>query len=584
MTRYLFRQLQSLLALFAVLLLSSPVALMAAVSDTEAEKAKPSEVSDSNSSEIHWMTDIAAAQKKANDEDKDLLLFFTGSDWCGFCIRLHDEVLSKPEFVAMLNKKYVPVELDFPNSKKLPEALKKQNEELQGKFEVKGFPRVCVTDPDLRLYGSINGYGGAEIFHESFSQINTLADSVYATLGVHNWNKVDDPELLADAVSQIPEESIAYGWIPTVEKIVSLSKDKNPELYANWSLRLNDLQNKEYIAEAKSKLLQMASVKPDCDAMLAYLDPKIEESNGRPRRLQALYTIKLEILEAYGRFSPSLSVAEFCLNQDWASKEDQLEFKAFKARALLSLGRIDEGQTLIVERVNEQEKSGIEHDDLKLIMGRELMMAQQFSLSLDALSDYIKVVEPGSEEDKQALLMMIRIYDAVGNSMTEHGDNLMRWSKLEAESGDFDTANYLASRAANLYRAADENEKTADALAFVKANEAAKADKEEGVEFGKPVQPVLKVISAAVEAAQSSQGDALMHLAKYPQGLGKASYLIQAALAYQKIGETEKAEKAASSALEAMKSVDEQSVVDQKNLAKVQEWFVTWKKVSPSEG
>ena len=58
------------------------------------------------------------------------MLFFTGSDWCGWCIRLQKEVFFKPEFKKWANKNVVLVELDFPKRTKLDEKTLRQNRKL----------------------------------------------------------------------------------------------------------------------------------------------------------------------------------------------------------------------------------------------------------------------------------------------------------------------------------------------------------------------------------------------------------------------------------------------------------------------
>lgn len=110
-----------------------------------------------------WSSDFEAAKKQAEKEKKDLLLDFTGSDWCGWCIKLNDEVFKHDAFKAGVKDKFVLVELDFPQEKKLPEETKKQNDELQKKFGIEGFPSIVLCDASGKPYAS-TGYeaGGPE--------------------------------------------------------------------------------------------------------------------------------------------------------------------------------------------------------------------------------------------------------------------------------------------------------------------------------------------------------------------------------------------------------------------------------------
>ena len=72
-----------------------------------------------------WHTDMNKAVALSNKLKKPMLLFFTGSDWCGWCIRRQKEVLKTPEFEAWAKKKVVLVELDFPRrTPQLPEIQK----------------------------------------------------------------------------------------------------------------------------------------------------------------------------------------------------------------------------------------------------------------------------------------------------------------------------------------------------------------------------------------------------------------------------------------------------------------------------
>ena len=92
--------------------------------------------------ELKWETDINKAISVSNKSKKPMLLFFTGSDWCGWCIRLQKEVLKTPEFAAWAKKNVVLVELDYPRRTPQSEVIKTQNAGLQEAFGIQGFPTV----------------------------------------------------------------------------------------------------------------------------------------------------------------------------------------------------------------------------------------------------------------------------------------------------------------------------------------------------------------------------------------------------------------------------------------------------------
>ena len=109
----------------------------------------------SNNGSLVWHTNVKEAMEIAKKEDKPLFLFFTGSDWCGWCIRLQKEVFKTPEFEAWAKEKVVLVELDFPRGKAQTEEIKTQNNGLQQAFGVQGFPTVWFAKADNKA-GKIN--------------------------------------------------------------------------------------------------------------------------------------------------------------------------------------------------------------------------------------------------------------------------------------------------------------------------------------------------------------------------------------------------------------------------------------------
>ena len=105
-----------------------------------------------------WMTDFEAAKTKAAAENKALLVDFTGSDWCGYCIMLRQNVFDKPEFDAYAKDKFVLVEVDLPHAqdKLTPEQLKK-NQALAEQYRISGFPSVFVMAPKGEVVGGFVG-------------------------------------------------------------------------------------------------------------------------------------------------------------------------------------------------------------------------------------------------------------------------------------------------------------------------------------------------------------------------------------------------------------------------------------------
>jgi thioredoxin-related protein len=107
-------------------------------------------------------------------------LFFTGSDWCGWCIRLQKEVFKTPEFVKWASNNVILVELDFPRKNEQTDAIKMQNAQLQQQLQVRGYPTVWFVNASKTADAKVNlnalgstGYvaGGPQVWLEGANKI-----------------------------------------------------------------------------------------------------------------------------------------------------------------------------------------------------------------------------------------------------------------------------------------------------------------------------------------------------------------------------------------------------------------------------
>ena len=121
--------------------------------------------------------DYDAARARAKANGRPMVVLFTGSDWCGWCIKLEKEVFSQPEFLSAATNEFELVVLDFPSDKsKQTDAQRKRCEELSEKFQVQGFPTVKVLKASDESVICEMGYakGGAakwlENLHKNLSK------------------------------------------------------------------------------------------------------------------------------------------------------------------------------------------------------------------------------------------------------------------------------------------------------------------------------------------------------------------------------------------------------------------------------
>ncbi|RIV69982.1 thioredoxin family protein [Flagellimonas aequoris] len=103
-----------------------------------------------------WQTSFSDAVSKATEENKPIVLVFSGSDWCAPCIRLKKHIFDSDEFKAYALEHYVLYNADFPRKKQnqLPEPLLNANKSLIEKYNPKGyFPLVVVLDKNEKVLG-----------------------------------------------------------------------------------------------------------------------------------------------------------------------------------------------------------------------------------------------------------------------------------------------------------------------------------------------------------------------------------------------------------------------------------------------
>ncbi|MCB9896773.1 MAG: thioredoxin family protein [Planctomycetes bacterium] len=162
-----------------------------------------------------WHADFDEAVAVAKEQGKDLFVDFTGSDWCIWCHRLHDEVFQYDTFLTGAQEHFVLVALDFPNSDEAKAAVPnpERNDELQAKYGIQGFPTCLLMNTDGVVFGRM-GYqeGGPEKYIDDLRATTTKGKALLVEL----------EKLQKDYAS-------ATDKTPVVEKAVGMLADMDAE-------------------------------------------------------------------------------------------------------------------------------------------------------------------------------------------------------------------------------------------------------------------------------------------------------------------------------------------------------------------
>jgi thioredoxin-related protein len=177
-----------------------------------------------------WLVDFKAAQEKAAAEGKEILMEFTGSDWCPPCIALHDKVLVTDEFKTKAPEHFILLKLDTPRdkSKQTPEEIE-QYKKLSAEYKISGVPTIILADKTGKPFAKFLGYGGqeAEEYVKNLTEKKAnraKRDEILAK--ADKASGVDKAKLLDEAVAIVEDNDLAVAkYRDLVDEIVKLDAE-----------------------------------------------------------------------------------------------------------------------------------------------------------------------------------------------------------------------------------------------------------------------------------------------------------------------------------------------------------------------
>ncbi len=254
-----------------------------------------------------WSSDFAAAKKEAAASKKDLLIDFTGSDWCGWCIKLNKEVFSQEPFKAGVKDKFVLVELDYPKNKsKLSAETIKQNEELRKKYPVRGFPTILLADADGRPF-AVTGYqaGGPEAYVKHLDELRakkTARDESVAAAA--KASGVDKAKALVAALAAMGlADTMVASFYGDVAEQIKAADPKDETGYAKAAAV------KVRLATFYSELGACAQ-KKDHDGAHAVVDKTLKEGGFSTEDTQEIMLIRGIVFEQQKKFDEALKALD----------------------------------------------------------------------------------------------------------------------------------------------------------------------------------------------------------------------------------------------------------------------------------
>ena len=275
-----------------------------------------------------WSSDFEAAKKQAAESKKDLLIDFTGSDWCGWCIKLNKEVFSQDAFKAGVKDKFVLVELDYPKDKsKLSAATLKQNEELAKKYPVGGYPTILLTDAEGKPFAA-TGYeaGGPEAYVKHLDELRAkkaARDESFATAAKANGVEKAKAFVAALAAMGLEDGMIANFYGDVAEQI----KAADPKDETGFG---KAAAMKQRLAAIQSELAVFAK-KSDHDGALAVMEKALKEGGFDTEETQKMMITRGMILGKMKKFDEAIKGLDeakaFAPDSEMAAATDRIKTK-----------------------------------------------------------------------------------------------------------------------------------------------------------------------------------------------------------------------------------------------------------------
>jgi thioredoxin-related protein len=251
-----------------------------------------------------WTDDYEAARKQAAAEGKNLLIDFTGSDWCVWCVKLRKEVFEQPGFEAARDK-FVLLELDYPKDKsRVTEAVSLQNTALLKKYPIKAYPTILLCDAAGKPFAA-TGYqpGGPEKYLPHLdSLLAKKASRDHAIASAATKEGVEKARLLIGALDGMELESAML--LSNYPELAAQIKGADPADTTGFAARQD---NEQKFADFMAKLGEFRS-KQDLDGAMKHVEETLAKGEIKGELRQQVYGHTAGTLASAGKKDEAITV------------------------------------------------------------------------------------------------------------------------------------------------------------------------------------------------------------------------------------------------------------------------------------
>ncbi len=246
--------------------------------------AKESDVRIDGAEPGEWTQDWDAAVALSKEKDVPIFALFTGSDWCPYCVKLHDRIFAKDGWKNGIRNQVLLVYVDFPRDKsKVPEKYRDRNRTLAERYEIEGYPTCLLLSVDELKPVMQYGYDDSdtpESFAKDVIEYVPLAKhgGLQSLLSEKEWAQYQEAKAKLDKA----EEALQTAFAAIQAKAEAMKKEGKSQAEILKTLKAEQEATRPTMKayEAASKVLnalERRAVKKAAGATAAAAEPKAEE-------------------------------------------------------------------------------------------------------------------------------------------------------------------------------------------------------------------------------------------------------------------------------------------------------------------
>ncbi|QEG21297.1 thioredoxin family protein [Mariniblastus fucicola] len=420
--------------------------------------------------EGQWSDDPTSAIKTAAKDNKDLLLLYTGSDWCPPCKKLEQEVFSDEDFYAEAEGDFVFVKFDFLKNSPLRDEVKKKNEEWARKFGVDSFPTIVLVDPELKPY-AFAGYeeGGTENFLgmlEESRQVRITRDEKMKAAAEATGD--DRARLLDEALSGMPREISDVYYSDIIEEIVKLDEDDELGLRTKW----NEAKDAELRKSILTDVMMVARLDSPKRA-IAMIDEILGEVKFTTKQRLEIMQIKLNLVRKMGNPALVDDLLDEMIALEGLGESTVERLIVKKVYLMVGSKRRDKAMKYLEQSIKDSQAKGNSGVYLLACKGELLDSVQSFDeavetfdLAIEAAKntpDVLAEVVSGKADslyaagkEAKALQVLDTFADDIDVPADLRAEALLHKSMLMRESGKQRTARLVENRAIEIIESTKE--------------------------------------------------------------------------------------------------------------------------------